>query len=69
MPIWDYKCTECKHIERDVLAQYEEVPKGKVCPKCHKPTMEQLQGGYQTWFTLMGAEWSHSPASCNNIKV
>ena len=48
MPWYDYKCTKCNHIERDVSRKITEEVSMLECPKC-KAEMKQV-------YTLFGFE-------------
>lgn len=43
MPFYDYKCTECKHIQNSVLKKFTD--KVIKCTKCGKETSEQQFSG------------------------
>lgn len=40
MPIYDYQCPKCEHIELDVVHGMNETPTIK-CPKCKHKKMEK----------------------------
>lgn len=46
MPTYDYKCTDCEHVQ-EVMHRMSEKPKVK-CEKCSsKKMVKQLSGGHQ----------------------
>ena len=65
MSLFDYKCTECKHLEEDVIEVWTPTPAPKVCPKCLNATLIR-KDFYQTWFSLGGSGWTYSGANCKN---
>ncbi len=44
MPMYDYKCRACGHIERDVLEYKDESKnmKNRVCPHCARGVMDRM---------------------------
>lgn len=43
MPFYNYKCSECEHVQNSVLKKFTE--KVITCPKCGKETSEQQFSG------------------------
>jgi len=54
MPWYDYKCTNCNHIEVDVQRSILENVSKYECPKC-KSEMKQIYSGFG--FELKGTGW------------
>lgn len=42
MPIHDYKCTKCQHIERDLIYRSADVPSVRKCGGCGERASEQV---------------------------
>ena len=42
MPIHDFQCRECGHIERDLYYRPENLPKLKRCPACKQKASRQI---------------------------
>lgn len=55
MPFYDYKCTECQHIQNSVLKKFTD--KTIKCTKCEKDTSEQQFSGL---FAAHGLPNGHS---------
>lgn len=56
MPIHDYECRACGHVERDLYYSRESIPKLKRCPSCKKKESRQI-------FDQFGAAQIHSTIS------
>lgn len=46
MPCYDFKCSECGHIEKDVLASSETTT--QLCPKCSATMLRMLPNSTHT---------------------
>lgn len=42
MPMHDFECLKCGHVERDLYYRVENLPKLKRCPKCKKKASRQI---------------------------
>jgi putative FmdB family regulatory protein len=53
MPIYEYQCAECKHIE-EVIQKISDEPL-TVCPACNKPALKKKVSA--SGFRLSGDGW------------
>ncbi len=60
MPMWDYSCERCKHIETDLLVA-NTIPIG--CPKCGNIMKRHFPE--TTSFKLKGEDWKKDGHALN----
>lgn len=53
MPIYEYRCTECKH-QLEIIQKISEPPL-QICPKCHNSRLQKQISIVS--FRLKGAGW------------
>ncbi|MGB1310117.1 MAG: FmdB family zinc ribbon protein [Leucothrix sp.] len=53
MPIYEYQCVECEHIE-EVIQKVSDDPLS-ICPSCHKPALKKKVTA--AGFRLSGGGW------------
>ena len=64
MPIYEYQCAECEHIE-EVIQKISDEPL-KVCPSCHKPALQKKVTA--AGFRLSGGGWYETDFKNGNKK-
>ena len=64
MPIYEYQCAECEHIE-EVIQKISDEPL-KVCPSCHKPALRKKISA--AGFRLSGGGWYETDFKSGNKK-
>ncbi len=64
MPIYEYQCAECEHVE-EVIQKISDEPLS-VCPACNKPALRKKvsAGG----FRLSGGGWYETDFKSGNKK-
>ncbi len=64
MPIYEYQCAECKHIE-EVIQKISDEPL-TVCPACNKPALKKKVSA--SGFRLSGDGWYETDFKSGNKK-
>ena len=64
MPIYEYQCAECEHVE-EVIQKMSDEPL-KVCPACHKPALQKKVTA--AGFRLSGGGWYETDFKSGNKK-
>ena len=64
MPIYEYQCSECEHIE-EVIQKISDEPL-TVCPSCHKPALKKKVAA--AGFRLSGGGWYETDFKSGNKK-
>ena len=64
MPIYEYQCAECEHIE-EVIQKISDEPL-KICPSCHKPALQKKVTA--AGFRLSGGGWYETDFKNGNKK-
>ena len=64
MPIYEYQCAECKHIE-EVIQKISDEPLS-VCPACNKPALKKKVSA--SGFRLSGDGWYETDFKSGNKK-
>jgi putative FmdB family regulatory protein len=64
MPIYEYQCSECEHIE-EVIQKISDEPL-TVCPSCHKPALKKKVTA--AGFRLSGGGWYETDFKSGNKK-
>ena len=64
MPIYEYQCAECKHIE-EVIQKISDEPL-TVCPECNKPALKKKVSA--SGFRLSGDGWYETDFKSGNKK-
>ena len=58
MPVYDYKCPECGHVEEDVTVTLKDLDIAQwFCTKCGEQMLRVV--GNNGGFRLKGSRWSH----------
>ncbi|PWQ98499.1 FmdB family zinc ribbon protein [Leucothrix arctica] len=64
MPIYEYQCAECKHVE-EVIQKISDEPLS-VCPACNKPALKKKVSA--SGFRLSGDGWYETDFKSGNKK-
>ena len=64
MPIYEYQCAECKHVE-EVIQRMSDEPLS-VCPACNKPALKKKVSA--SGFRLSGEGWYETDFKSGNKK-
>lgn len=64
MPIYEYQCAECEHVE-EVIQKISDEPL-KICPACQKPALQKKVTA--AGFRLSGGGWYETDFKSGNKK-
>jgi len=64
MPIYEYQCAECEHVE-EVIQKVSDEPLS-VCPACNKPALKKKVSA--SGFRLSGDGWYETDFKSGNKK-